>query len=249
MANSSQNKILVTCARFTGHIVAREIESHGFKISQINMYNVETKGDFLDTYKLNFLLRTAHRVLFRIDEFKASNVRQLTKNIKNIEWENYIPVAGFFTIASSVTHPQIRDTRYANLVVKDAIVDRFSEKYGSRPDSGSSKAHCSVFYHWNEGNCEVFLDTTGDSLSKHGYRVNPWKAPMMESLAAAVIQETIWEGASHFINPMCGSGTVLKMAKQLGRKAIGIEIEEKYREIAVNRIEKAIKRDRMSFHL
>ncbi|MFC2123400.1 class I SAM-dependent RNA methyltransferase [Bacteroidota bacterium] len=216
MVNKLQNTILITCAKFTGNIIAREVESHGFKVAGINTYNIETRGSIQDTYKLNYVLRTAHRVLFRIGQFKASNVRQLTRNVKNIDWEKYIPVNGYFTIASSVNHPQIRDTRYANLVVKDAIADRFNEKYGSRPDSGSSKDKCSVFYHWDEGNCEVFLDTTGNSLSRHGYRMNPWKAPMMESLAVAVIQETRWDGVSHFINPMCGSGTLAIEAALIG---------------------------------
>jgi len=208
LAETPKNKILITCAMYTGDILADELKTHGFHVPQISTFHVETEGSIQDSYRLNYVLRTGHRVLFRIGEFRASNVRQLVRNIGNIEWENYIPLDGYFTVSSAVNHPQIRDTRYANLIVKDAIVDRFSNKYGSRPDSGNSKDDCSVFYHWNDGECHVFMDTSGNSLSKHGYRMNPWKAPMMESLAAAVIHESGWDGASHFINPMCGSGTL-----------------------------------------
>ena len=208
LTSKSQSTILITCAKFTGNVLAREIKLHGFKVDEVNTYNVKTKGNIQDTYKLNYVLRTAHRVLLRIDSFRASNIRQLIRNIKQIDWENYIPLNGYFTVASSVSHPQIRDSRYANLIVKDAIADRFNKKFGSRPDSGSRKEECSIFYYWNEGNCEIYLDTTGISLSKHGYRINPWKAPLMESLAAALITETRWDRNTNFINPMCGSGTL-----------------------------------------
>ena len=174
----------------------------------IDTYHVETSGSIQDTYKLNYLLRTAHRVLFGIAVFQAPDIPQLIRQIKKIAWEDYIPLNGYFSISSSVYHPRIRDSRYANLIVKDAIADRFNEKYAIRPDSGNRKDKCTIFYYWNESKCAVFLDTTGVSLSRHGYRLNPWKAPMMESLAACVIYAAGWDGKSHFVNPMCGSGTL-----------------------------------------
>lgn len=97
---------------------------------------------------------------------------------------------------------------FANLRVKDAIVDRLLEKTGKRPSTGSALTGAVVNLFWKNEKAEIFVDTTGDSLGRHGYRKIPGQAPMLEALAAATILATKWDRRSPFINPMCGSGTL-----------------------------------------
>jgi putative N6-adenine-specific DNA methylase len=107
-----------------------------------------------------------------------------------------------------VSNETITNNLFANVKVKDAIADRFREKTGSRPDSGPELNASVIHLYWKESIAELFLDTSGETLSKHGYRKIPGKAPMLESLAAANLLALKWDRKSAFINPMCGSGTI-----------------------------------------
>ena len=111
-------------------------------------------------------------------------------------------------MTSAVDNPTIRDSRFANVKCKDAIVDRIKKKYGRRPDSGPERTGAVVDLYWKGDRCWVYLDTSGEPLYRRGYRKIPLHAPMQETLAAAVIVATGWKGKGNFINPMCGSGTL-----------------------------------------
>ena len=125
-----------------------------------------------------------------------------------MSWENYIERDGYISVVSSVDNPTIKDSRFANVKCKDAIVDRIMDKYNQRPYSGPRRDKAVVFLYWKEDQCSIYLDTSGEPLSKRGYRKIPIMAPMQETLAAAVIMATDWRGQGNFINPMCGSGTL-----------------------------------------
>jgi 23S rRNA G2445 N2-methylase RlmL len=128
--------------------------------------------------------------------------------VSEIAWEQYIAEDGYLCVTSSVDNPTIRDSRFANVKVKDAIVDRIKEKRGQRPDSGPDKDRVVVNLYWKGDSCSLHFDTSGEPLSRRGYRKIPMTAPMQETLAAAVIKATGWNGTGHFVNPMCGSGTL-----------------------------------------
>src|SRR5690606_8879030 len=102
----------------------------------------------------------------------------------------------------------ITNNLFVNVRVKDAIADRFRNKTGTRPDSGPELNATVVHLYWKNELAEIFIDSSGETLSKHGYRKIPGKAPMLESLAAATLMATRWDQRSPFINPMCGSGTL-----------------------------------------
>jgi putative N6-adenine-specific DNA methylase len=173
--------------------------------------------------KLNLHLRTGQRVLYFLDEFKARLPDELYARLMRVRWEDYIPAEGYLSVTSSVHTASIKDTRFANLKAKDAIVDRLMQKRGKRPDSGPARDRTVVFLHWKEEVCSVYLDTSGEPLAKRGYRQSAQEAPMQETLAAAVIMATNWNGAAHFINPMCGSGTLAIEAALLAlNKAPGL---------------------------
>jgi len=173
-----------------------------------NLAGVETEGSLDDTQGLNLFIRTGHRVLFQLKTFSASNADDLYRAVIGIAWEEHIPEDGYVCITSSVDNPTIKDTRFASLKCKDAIVDRIKDKTGKRPDSGSARDRSVVHLYWKDDKCIVYLDTSGESLSRRGYRKIPLAAPMQETLAAAVVLATVWEGTGSFINPMCGSGTL-----------------------------------------
>jgi putative N6-adenine-specific DNA methylase len=147
-------------------------------------------------------------VLFVLKEFSANNADSLYRELARIPWEEHIAADGYLCVTSSVETPSIRDTRFASLKCKDAIVDRIKDKRGARPDSGPERDRTVVHLYWKEDHCIIYLDTSGESLSRRGYRKIPLAAPMQETLAAAVVLATGWQGKGNFINPMCGSGTL-----------------------------------------
>ncbi|MDQ3393561.1 MAG: class I SAM-dependent RNA methyltransferase, partial [Bacteroidota bacterium] len=115
---------------------------------------------------------------------------------------------GYISIGSYVLNEHINHSGFANLRTKDAIVDRMQSKFGRRPQSGPDNSGTVLFLHWKGENCSIYIDTSGDTIAKHGYRKLPFKAPMQESLAAATILASRWDKKSNFVNPMCGSGTL-----------------------------------------
>ncbi|MDP3666205.1 MAG: class I SAM-dependent RNA methyltransferase, partial [Sediminibacterium sp.] len=138
----------------------------------------------------------------------CNNPDELYENLVTINWESVIDPDGYFSVTSNVFHPSIQTNLFANLRVKDAIVDRMRNETGKRPSTGSELTGAVVYLFWKHEEAEIFLDTSGETLAKHGYRKLPGKAPMLEALAAATILSTKWNRTGPFINPMCGSGTL-----------------------------------------
>ena len=203
-----KSRILITCAKGITPFLREEVLHLGFPVLSETIAGIATEGTINDTLQLNLLLRTGHRVLFLIREFTAADADALYLSLSEIPWEDYIAEDGYVCVTSSVDNPSIRDSRYANVKCKDAIVDRIKEKCGKRPDSGPEQDRVVVNLYWKDDLCSLYFDTSGESLSRRGYRKIPMTAPMQETLAAAVIRATGWNGSGHFINPMCGSGTL-----------------------------------------
>jgi putative N6-adenine-specific DNA methylase len=180
------------------------------------MAEVETEGTIEDTLRLNLLIRTGQRVLFLLESFNARTPDELYKEISRIHWEDYISEDSYFSVTSTVHNPTIKDSRFANVKCKDAVVDRIKEKRGHRPDTGPGRNKIVIHLYWKGHIAQVFLDTSGEPLSRRGYRMIPLKAPMQETLAAAIVLATGWVGNGNFINPMCGSGTLAIEAALIG---------------------------------
>lgn len=176
---------------------------------------VELEGTMSDCIRLNLNLRCASQVLFSVTSFRAANAAHLYDKLSALAWEDILEADGYFSITSNVDNESINNQLFANVKVKDAIADRFRNRTGRRPDSGPELNRAVVHLYWKEDNAEIFIDTSGETLSKHGYRKIPGKAPMLESLAAATLLATNWNGQTPFINPMCGSGTIAIEAAML----------------------------------
>lgn len=205
---NQQSHIVITCGKRLTPFLQQEIIDLGFSVQKTLTTGVQINGTLNDCIILNLNLRCASQVLFSLKSFYCNTPDQLYETISQIQWESYIHKDGHFSITSFVDNKSINNSLFANVKVKDAIADRFRKKYNTRPDSGPELNKTVINLYWKEDKAEVFLDTSGETLSKHGYRKIPGKAPMMESLAAATILATKWDRVSPFINPMCGSGTL-----------------------------------------
>mgnify|MGYP005852383267 CR=1 FL=1 len=205
---TKKSRIIITCAKGVTPFLKQEILTLGFPFLSEGKAEVETEGTLEDTLRLNLLIRTGQRVLFLLDSFDAKNPDDLYKRVSRVNWEDFISEDSYFSVTSSVYNPTIKDSRFANVKCKDAVVDRIKEKRGRRPDTGPERDRVVIHLYWRNNVCQVFLDTSGEPLSRRGYRMIPLKAPMQETLAAAVVLATGWRGDGNFINPMCGSGTL-----------------------------------------
>jgi len=202
------SRIIITCSNRLSPYLEKEIIALGFTPVRVFKTGVELQGTLADCVRLNLNLRCASQVLFSLKEFNAANADQLYKVLIDFPWETVIAEDGYFSVSANVDNPTINNELFANVKVKDAIVDRFRNKTGQRPDSGPEVDKTVIHLYWKESLAEIFIDTSGETLSKHGYRKIPGKAPMLESLAAATLLATKWDRSSPFINPMCGSGTL-----------------------------------------
>jgi 23S rRNA G2445 N2-methylase RlmL len=212
------SKILITCSKGIPPFLKQELLTLDFPVLAEQIAGVETAGTLDDTLRLNLHIRTGHRVLFLVQEFRATGPGDLYQCLFGLHWEEFIPEDGYLCVTSSVDTPSIKDSRFPALRCKDAIVDRIRMKRGKRPDSGHDRTRSVVHLYWKNDRVSVYLDTSGEPLSRRGYRKMPLEAPMQETLAAAVILATSWDGSTDFINPMCGSGTLAIEAALIGLK-------------------------------
>jgi putative N6-adenine-specific DNA methylase len=180
----------------------------GYEIVRAFTTGVELNISLTECIKLNLNLRCASQILYLVDTFKANTPDELYHHLVGMEWEELIDFSGYFSVTSNVDNPTISTPLFANLKVKDAIVDRIKEKKGMRPNSGADANKVVIHLYWKDDEAAIFIDSSGETLAKHGYRKIPGKAPMLEALATSVVMATQWDMKSPFINPMCGSGTL-----------------------------------------
>ena len=205
---TTQGDITITCHKRMTPYLEQEVEHLGFEIAGRFVTGVRILGTINDCIKLNLNLHCASQVLYSLKKFHAADADILYKSLLSYPWETILPDDGYFSITSNVSNPTINNSLFANLRVKDAIVDRMRDQKGIRPSTGAELTGAVINLFWKNDDAEIFIDTSGDSLARHGYRKIPGQAPMLESLAAATIYATRWDRLSPFINPMCGSGTL-----------------------------------------
>ncbi len=215
---TTNSKIIITCHKWLAKALEKEVIELGFSPDRVFQTGVELTGTAEDCIRLNLNLRCASQVMYSLKTFICEDPDELYNNLVKIEWEKLIDPSGYFSVTSNVFHPSIQTNLFANLRVKDAIVDRMREATNKRPTTGSELSGAVVYLFWKNEEAEIFLDTSGETLAKHGYRKLPGKAPMLEALAAATILSTKWDSSKAFINPMCGSGTLAIEAALIATK-------------------------------
>ena len=188
-------------------VLKREITDLGYEIEQVEDGRVTFKGDALAVARANIFLRTAERVMIVVSRFKATTYDELFEGIKALDWDSYIPKDGKFWVkkASSVKSALFSPSDIQS-IVKKAIVESLKNKYNiDWFDEDGDEYPIRVFLYKDE--VIVALDTSGESLHKRGYRKNTAKAPISETLAAALIMLTPWRKDRILVDPFCGCGT------------------------------------------
>lgn len=199
--------LLITCPKGLSPWLAKEIQELGLPVERELPLGVQTRGSLREAMRLNLHLRIGHRVLLELKYFNAPNAAMLHARAVKIPWEEWIPSDGYVTVHASVSARGREHSGHAALKVKDAVVDRIRKRTGRRPDAGPEQRGAAVFLHWQGDRATVYLDTSGEPLSKRGYRLQPHKAPLQETLAAAIVVASGYRDG-HFVNPMCGSGSL-----------------------------------------
>ena len=180
--------------------------------------NVSFYGDKGFMYKSNISLRTALKIIKPIKEFKFKDIDEYYKKIYEIKWEDYLDSNGSFLINSVVFNSKIfNNSKFTSLKAKDAIVDRFRNKFKNRPSINSFNPELKIEIHVNRNFCTISLDSSGESLHKRGYKKYNSAAPLNEVLAAGIILMSAWDKKSDLLDPMCGTGTFLIEAAMIAR--------------------------------
>ncbi|MBR5688619.1 MAG: N-6 DNA methylase [Prevotella sp.] len=198
-------------------VLAKELTELGANNIQIGRRMVSFSGDKELMYRANFQLHTAIRVLKPIIHFKARSADDVYDAVKGVDWAKYIDNGKTFAVDSVVFSDEFRHSKFVSYKVKDAIVDQFRENTGSRPNISVSNPDLRLHIHIADEDCTLSLDSSGESLHRRGYRQESVEAPLNEVLAAGMILMTGWKGDTDFIDPMCGSGTLLIEAALIAR--------------------------------
>jgi len=205
---ASQGNILITCHKWLSPALLQEVQALGFTNNTAFTTGVRLQGSLRDCIRLNVHLRSASQVLFELHDFICNHPDDIYETLVRFPWENWLLPDTYFSVTAQVSHPSINNNLFPALRVKDAWVDRCRKLSGKRPNTGSALEGAVIHLYWKEDKATVFMDTSGASLGRHGYRKIPGTAPMLEALAAAVLLSTRWDKTIPFINPMCGSGTL-----------------------------------------
>jgi putative N6-adenine-specific DNA methylase len=196
-------------------LLAKELTQLGAQKVEQGVRVVSFVGDKGFMYKANLGLRTALKILKPIKTFKAVNDVALYKGIQSIDWSDYFTAHQTFLIDTTLHSDHFNHSQYVALKSKDAIVDQFRDNQGKRPSVDKDFPDLRIHVHIDRDQVTVSLDTSGESLHRRGYKTATNIAPINEVLAAGMLMLSGWDGTSHFIDPMCGSGTILAEAAMI----------------------------------
>nr|WP_148264609.1 THUMP domain-containing protein [Christiangramia forsetii] len=237
-------------------ILAKELLDLGALDIKEGNRMVSFAGDKGFMYKANLCLRTAIKILKPYESFRVNSEQELYDNIKKLPWEKFLADDGSLAIDSAVHSEIFTHSQYVALKSKDAIVDRFREKFGKRPDVDLDFPDLRINIHIENNFCNVSFDSSGDSLHKRGYRTATNIAPINEVLAAGMLLMSGWDGQCDFLDPMCGSGTIpieaamiaCNIPPNLNRKEFAFEKWNDWDEDLYEKIEESAMKKVRDFH-
>ncbi|RZJ40643.1 MAG: class I SAM-dependent RNA methyltransferase [Chryseobacterium sp.] len=225
-------------------VLGEEIKKLGGKNVELKNRAVNCEGDLGFLYKINYSARTALKILVPIDEFKAYNETKFYERLFKFEWDDFMSVDQTFAIDSTVNSERFSHSQFMTFKMKDAIVDFFQNRYGRRPSIETKSPDIKFHLHIDRELVTISLDSSGDALFKRGYRKSQGEAPINEVLASGMLQLAGWDGKGNFLDPMCGSGTLLieaamiamDLPAQLFRKRFAFQNWKNYDEALFNKI-------------
>ncbi len=237
-------------------LLAKELRNLGAIDVKEGVRSVSFYGDKGFMYKSNLSLRTAIKVLKPITNFKVFSEEDLYREINKISWEDFIDANQTLAIDATVHSEKFTHSKYVALKSKDAIVDRFRDRTGERPGIDLDHPSLRINVHIEKEFCTVSLDSSGQSLHKRGYKSATNIAPINEVLAAGMLLHSGWDGQCDFMDPMCGSGTILieaamiacNIPPNLNRKEFGFEKWKDWDEDLFEKIQESVLKKARDFH-
>lgn len=234
------------------NILFEEIKKLGGRNVEMKNRAVNCEGDLGFLYKINYSARTALKILVPIFEFKAYNEHKYYEKLSRFPWDQYMKINQTFAIDATVHSEKYTHSQFMTLKMKDAIVDFFNHKYDNRPNIDTKHPDIKFHLHIDRDLVTISMDSSGAPLYKRGYRREQGDAPINEVLASGMLQIAGWDGKGNFLDPMCGSGTILVEAAmialdlpaQIFRKNFAFqnwnnyddELFKKIKEFRINRI-------------
>ena len=218
MITEKEFKIIIKTSFGLEEVLIEELKQLGICNVELGNRFVSFTGNLSNVYKTNLWLRTANRIIVPLKTFKITSDVDLYNKVKLIAWDKYFSVNQSFLIDSTVFSPLFNHTKYAAFKAKDAIVDQFRDKYNVRPNINTENPDIRINLHIDaDNNCTLGLDSSGELLSKRGYKESQSIAPIKEDLAAGLILLSDWDKHSTFIDLFCGSGTLLIEAAMIAK--------------------------------
>ena len=202
-------RFFATAAKGTEPLIVKELAAIGAQNIRPIVGGVHFEGGLETLYRANLWLRTANRVLMPIAAFPCPTSNALYENARNVRWSDWMTVDTTFAIDCNCRNSQIYHSHYAALKIKDAIVDQFRDHTGHRPNVDPRRPALRINAHIARDRCVLSLDASGERLHLRGYRRQATDAPLRETLAAAIVGLVEWDSEGMFIDPMCGSGTLV----------------------------------------
>lgn len=202
-------KLLAKTMAGLEELLAQELTDLGAKEVKVLKRAVSFVGDRALMYKANYLSRLALRILMPLNTFKVKNEKDLYVGVGKVNWRKYVTMEGTIAVDSLNSNSIFNNSMFVSLKTKDAIVDQFRRLYGKRPSVDTRHPDLRINVHLVEDECTISIDSSGESLHHRGYRNQADKAPINEVLAAGLVKMSGFEGQCHFVDPMCGSGTLL----------------------------------------
>ena len=187
----------------------QELSELGAKEVRPEFSGIYFTADKLTLYRINYMSRLVSRCLAPLESFDCPTSDALYQKAKQIKWEDFFARGQTFAVSGNLSDSEISHSKYASLRLKDAVADYFREKTGRRPDVSTRNPDVSLNLHIRKNRAVISLDTSGDALHRRGYREEAVSAPMQETLAAAIIRLSEWDGSTPLYDPLCGSGTLL----------------------------------------
>jgi len=223
-ADDSSCNCFAAVPRGAEEIAAAELRELGISGAQVGRGGVAFVADRAGLYKANLWLRTASRVLVQLAVFPCTTPAELYGGVHAIDWTRLITPAMTMAVDCNLRDSALTHSGFVALKTKDAIVDCIREACGSRPNVDTTSPDLRINVHLHKNICTVSLDSSGDPLDRRGYRLERNEAPLRETLAAAVVALTGWDGSIPLADPMCGSGTIpIEAALLAGRVAPGLQ--------------------------
>ncbi|MDR2862000.1 MAG: THUMP domain-containing protein [Syntrophobacterales bacterium] len=227
----TQGIYFAQCADDIKDVARQELISLGAKDTRITYRGIHFRGDKAALYRINYHGRFITRVLAPLVTFDCPTERHLYKQAFQITWDDFLTTAGTFAVYAALVRSQLNHSQFAALRLKDAIADSFRTRQGSRPSVDARNPDVWFNLYIEDNKATISVDTSGGTLHRRGYRPESVSAPMMETLAAAIIQYSAWNGETPLYDPFCGSGTILceayihasRMPAGMLRRGFGLE--------------------------